>query len=195
MERKHIFTLLIFYLFVGPGPILFFLNKYTVSFASILSCIAILWLFRKELLAVDFNGILKNPKLYTISFHGLKYCIFAHAVTSFLFETPNILTDDLISGYLIMPFYAIVIAPIIEEIVYRKIIFGLLEKKFGFWIGAIVSSLIFAVGHLSPERGLAYFLSGISLCFIYKQSGTLASSILVHGSLNYISLLVRTIKG
>ena len=44
------------------------------------------------------------------------------------------------------PWFLIVISiigPILEEIVFRKILFGTLYKKFNFFIAAIISSLVF----------------------------------------------------
>jgi membrane protease YdiL (CAAX protease family) len=195
LKKENLIILLIFYLFVGPGPALFFLNKYTISFFPLLSLIAILFILRTEIKEFDFNRNLKNPDVYKWQFWGLKYCLFAHALNSLIFGSSTIITDDLIKNYLIMPLYSVIIGSVIEEIVYRKIIFGGLDKKYNFWAGAIVSSLIFSLGHLSPERLPAYFLTGLVLCFVYKKSGTLTASILIHSTLNFIAILVRTLKG
>jgi membrane protease YdiL (CAAX protease family) len=188
-------VLIIFYMFVGPGPVIFFLNKYTVSFLPLISFFAILWILKEEVKAYNLNLYLKSPETYKWFFWGLKYCLFSHALCTIIFGASNIITDDLISNYVIMPVYTVTIGVIIEEIVYRKIIFGSLAQKYHFWIGAIVSSIIFAVGHLNPERMLAYFLTGLVLCYAYKKSGTLTASILIHSSLNLIALLVRTLRG
>jgi membrane protease YdiL (CAAX protease family) len=195
LKKEYILILIIFFIFVGPGPVVFFLNKYTVSLLPLSSCIVFLFLLRREIQNIDFNLLLRNSEMYKWAFNGLKYCIFAHAANALLIGNSQIITDDLIQTYLVMPFYVVVVAPIIEEIAYRKIIFGWFNNKNLFWVGAIVSSSVFALGHFSFERIGAYFITGIALCYAYKKSGTLATSILIHGSLNFISLLVRTLKG
>jgi membrane protease YdiL (CAAX protease family) len=179
---------------MGPGPVMFFINKYTISLLPMLSCIAILYLLRKEVKVIDFNTTIRDVSMYKWVFNGLKYCLFAHAICTLLFGNSVMPINELIQNYLIMPFYVVIIAPIVEEIVYRKIIFGGLDKRFNFWIGAIISSAIFAIGHLSPERLLAYFITGIVLCYVYKKSNTLLTSMLIHALLNYIALFVSTIK-
>lgn len=158
-------------------------------------CGVIVFLLRKEISSTDFNLILKNKSYYTLAFHGLKYCLFAHALSAILFGSSEIITDDLISTYLVMPFYAVVMAAIVEETVYRKIIFGYISGKSGFWVGAAVSSFIFAVAHFNINLFPAYFLVGISLCYVYHKAGHIFPAMIVHGALNFISILVRTLKG
>ncbi|PKJ52603.1 CPBP family intramembrane glutamic endopeptidase [Bacillus sp. SN10] len=41
----------------------------------------------------------------------------------------------------------VVLGLIIEEVIFRKIIFGTLIQTCNFWIAPIVSSLLFAIGH------------------------------------------------
>ncbi|MEK3909852.1 CPBP family intramembrane glutamic endopeptidase [Paenibacillus sp. FSL H7-0331] len=195
MKKEYILILAIFFIFVGPGPVVFFLNKYTVSLLPISSCIVFLFMLRKEVQNTDFNTLLRNHEMYKWAFNGLKYCMFAHAANALLIGNSQIITDDLIQNYLVMPFYVVVVAPIIEEIAYRKIIFGYFNNKNLFWIGSIVSSSIFAMGHFSIERLGAYFITGMVLCYVYKKSGTIVTAMLIHAALNYISLLVRTLKG
>ncbi|WP_240418932.1 CPBP family intramembrane glutamic endopeptidase [Paenibacillus periandrae] len=195
MKKEYIIILAIFFIFVGPGPVVFFLNKYTVSILPLGSCIAFLILLRKEIQSTDLNTLCRNKEMYTSAFNGLKYCIFAHAANAIIIGNSQIITDDLIQNYLVMPFYVVVVAPIVEEIVYRKIIFGYFNNKNLFWVGSIVSSSIFAIGHFSLSNISAYFITGLILCYIYKKSGTIVTAMLIHSALNYISILVRTLKG
>jgi membrane protease YdiL (CAAX protease family) len=195
LKKEYFFILIIFYLFVGPGPSIFFLNKVTISFLPLLSLVASLWILRKEIIAYDLNMNLKNRDVYRWYFWGLKYCLFAHALCTILTGTSKIITDDLIEHYLIMPIYSVIIGPIFEEIVYRKIIYGSLSNRYNFWTGAVVSSLIFSIGHLNLERLLAYFLTGLVLCYTYKKTNTITTPILIHATLNLIAILVQTLKG
>ncbi|KEQ25783.1 CPBP family intramembrane glutamic endopeptidase [Paenibacillus tyrfis] len=195
MNRRYAYILIVFYLFSGPGPILFFLNKFTVSFLPIVTLSVILCLLKNEILLINFNQIIRNIQNYSLAFNGLKYCIFSHALSTLIFGFSAIVTDDLINSYLIVSVNSVIIAPIVEETVYRKIIFGFLNKQYNFWIGSIGSSFIFSIGHLNLDRFLAYFLVGMVLCFVYKKAGNLFPAMLAHASLNYISILVRTLNG
>jgi len=195
MKRNEAWILVIFFLFVGPGPIMLMLNKYTVSLAPLGSMIAILWLLKQEIKETNLEQLLKSRSTYAWAFQALKYAIFAHALTTLLFRPPMSITESLLDQYLVMPFYVIALGPIMEEIAYRKIIFGLLNRRFHFWVGAIISSAIFAVAHFSIDRVLGYFAVGLIFCYVYKKSESIVPTMLAHASLNYISVLMATLRG
>lgn len=200
VNRNYIYILILFILFVGPGPIALFINRYTAAFVPLLSLVAVVYLLRREMAAADWNAVLKNKANYRWTWFVLKYGIIAHAANTVLMslllggQNPEVRMDDLLGEYLIMPFVVIVVAPMIEEIVYRKILFSFFEKKTGFWIGAVVSSALFALGHLDLTRLPVYFAVGLLLCFAYKKSGTIAVPIFAHMALNLLSIIARTIS-
>ena len=83
-----------------------------------------------------------------------------------------------------------------EEIALRGFFFGKTSKLFPTWICALVSSIIFAVGHIAPGNiGVVIFdISGVfidSLIFsvIYHKSGNCVISTLSHILGNAISLV------
>ncbi|MCC2684192.1 MAG: amino terminal protease family [Paenibacillaceae bacterium] len=188
--------LIVFFLFVGPGPAMFILNKYTISLFPLCSFVFVVWLLRKDIASASFDALLKNRATYSYAFFALKYSIFAHAITTIALKPPIDLPErDLLGTYVIFAFYMIVIGPIMEELAYRKVIFGFLNNKFGFWAAAIVSSVIFAAAHFSWQRAPAYFAVGMLLCHVYRKSGSLTPAIMAHMSLNFISILVSTLRG
>jgi uncharacterized protein len=191
---KNISILLIFFLFVGPGPIAFFINPYTVSLAPVLSLIAILYLLRDEIYQADFNAILKSPEIYRNYQTSIRLCIVVMAVMSLFSGFNKVALDELVVTYAIMPINIVIIAPIIEEIVYRKVMFGWLTKRYHFWVAAIISSLIFAVGHLDLTRIVTYFIIGIILCWYYQRSKSIMVPIFAHITLNLISVIARTLQ-
>src|SRR5699024_10002857 len=52
------------------------------------------------------------------------------------------------------------IAPILEEIVFRKVIFGTLYKRTYFFIAGLISALIFGFVHGEPQHLLVYASMG-----------------------------------
>ncbi|NHN31356.1 CPBP family intramembrane glutamic endopeptidase [Paenibacillus agricola] len=194
MRKEYIGILVIFFLFAGPGPSVFFLNKFTVTILPLACFIAIFYLLRKEIFNADYNMMIKNTN-YKLVFNSLKYCIFAHAIVALIFKPATLLADDLLTMYLIMPINIVLFGPIIEEIVYRKIIFGSLNHKFTFPIAAIASSAMFGIAHMSLKLFLAYFVVGYILCHLYKKTNTLYAPIIVHTLLNLIPILFKTLKG
>ncbi|GAA0431980.1 CPBP family intramembrane metalloprotease [Lentibacillus halophilus] len=85
-----------------------------------------------------------------------------------------------------------IIAPILEEIVFRKIIFGELYKRMNFFIAAVLSALIFSVIHMELAHTLVYASMGFVFAFVYVKTKRIIVPIIVHMAMNSISVLVLT---
>ena len=79
-----------------------------------------------------------------------------------------------------------VITPIKEEILYRGVLHGFLNKKVNFWVGLIVSSLIFGVLHVG--HALSATLMGMVFVLLYKRTRTLIVPILFHIIWNFYAV-------
>lgn len=86
-----------------------------------------------------------------------------------------------------------IIGPILEEIVFRMIIFGSLYKRFNFWIAAIISSLVFATVHWDFEHLLVYTFMGLTFSFLYVYTKRIIVPIVAHVALNSFVMLVQVI--
>lgn len=76
------------------------------------------------------------------------------------------------------------IAPILEEIIFRKIIFGTLYKRTGFIIAALISSVIFGIIHGEPKHLLIYASMGFVFAYLYMRTKRIIVPIAVHMALN-----------
>ncbi|WP_424000829.1 lysostaphin resistance A-like protein [Maribacter sp. IgM3_T14_3] len=86
-------------------------------------------------------------------------------------------------------FGAVIVAPITEEILYRKIIFIKLKEQYGLAFALVVSSFLFALIHWNLEGLLAYFASGLLLAYLYHITKVLWLNILLHGSYNFLAMI------
>lgn len=77
-----------------------------------------------------------------------------------------------------------IIGPTLEEIIFRRVVFGSLVQVQGFWISAIVSGIVFAAVHLEFSHILIYTVSGLVFAFIYHKTKRLLASIVAHILLN-----------
>lgn len=77
-----------------------------------------------------------------------------------------------------------IIGPILEEIVFRKIIFGLLYNRFSFFVASLISSLIFALAHGEPEHTILYASMGFIFAFLYVKTKRIIVPILSHMMMN-----------
>ena len=87
---------------------------------------------------------------------------------------------------ILFSFVAIVVAPIVEEIIFRGLLYSPLYRKTGRYPAIILSSLIFAYGHsveIYPSITIAafgIFIMGILQAWLYDRSGSLFPPIIVH---------------
>ena len=85
---------------------------------------------------------------------------------------------------------AVVGAPVVEEIIFRGLLFAGLFSRWGFWPGALGSSIVFASVHgYELEGSISVLTTGIFLCWLYARTGRLWAPMLAHGLLNAIVVL------
>jgi membrane protease YdiL (CAAX protease family) len=90
-------------------------------------------------------------------------------------------------------FIIAILAPVLEEIIFRRIIYKPLADKYNFWIGATISSLFFAVVHFDFEHILLYMSMGFTFAFLYRVTNNLLVPIIAHMSMNSLVVLVQVV--
>ncbi len=91
----------------------------------------------------------------------------------------------------VVVFAIAIFAPILEEILFRRILFGMLLPKTNFFIAALISSVMFGIIHFELSHILLYSVSGFIFAFIYYKTKRIAASILAHMLLNGFVVLVQ----
>lgn len=81
-------------------------------------------------------------------------------------------------------FVTAIIGPILEETVFRKIIFGTLNQKYNFHIAAVISSLVFSLAHFEFEHIILYFAVGFVFAYLYNKTKRILVPILSHILMN-----------
>lgn len=129
---------------------------------------------------------------------GFIYAFIAEIVGG-LFErliAPNITSSQntavILKAIKLHPIFIIatvIAAPIMEELIFRKAIFANLIPFIGEVWAAIIASLLFALAH-NDGHLLVYVLISLVLCYIYKKSGSIYSSMIAHILLNSMVVLV-----
>lgn len=140
------------------------------------------------------NRILGVNLRFKLKVYNFKLLIISSIVIVsfvFSFNTPlnraiNSLIDGEISKVsnpfesLLLVFTTCILAPILEEFIFRGIILrGLLEsysKKFSI----LISSVIFAIVHLSPSQILGAFIFGLFFGLVYSKTRSLGYTIILH---------------
>ncbi len=86
---------------------------------------------------------------------------------------------------------ASVFAPIFEEILFRKQILGQLLKKHSPILSIVLSSLLFAAGHLRYNDIGTLFIWGLLLGIVYYQTNSLETAILFHSFIGLSTFFIR----
>ncbi|MEE6726073.1 type II CAAX endopeptidase family protein [Pediococcus acidilactici] len=106
-------------------------------------------------------------------------------------------TATLVTLAKINPFFVLAItvgAPIMEELVFRKVLFGNLSTLFGMrsnlglTIMAIISSLAFAFMH-NDSHIFLYAAIGLLFCWLYHKTGRIQTSMIAHILMNSLVVL------
>jgi membrane protease YdiL (CAAX protease family) len=92
------------------------------------------------------------------------------------------------------PIVSVFFSSINEELIYRRIIFRYLDKKFGFCVGAIISSILFMFSHYNYAAWLGYFGIAMVWCYFYKKSNSIAVTIVAHMIMNFVVFVIHTIE-
>ncbi|HSJ71854.1 MAG TPA: type II CAAX endopeptidase family protein [Acidimicrobiia bacterium] len=101
-------------------------------------------------------------------------------------------SETLIEQLLIIAAVAVV-APIIEEIIFRGMLLSILRRSFGAWVSIIVSAAVFASVHLIDPNAIAVvpglFALGIVLGWVTLRRGDLSLAIALHSGINLLAAI------
>lgn len=148
-------------------------------------------LIKKEIRSIKFElGIViiifGISRLFTTLFIFDNLQIFGDSYeSSFNFNNSNLLEIILyiLSG--------VIIAPIVEEFVFRSVIFSKLKESMNLVLAIVICAMMFSSLHFTASiaNGLNSFIGGILLCWIYHRCKSVIASILAHMSFNLTDII------
>lgn len=83
-----------------------------------------------------------------------------------------------------------IFVPLIEEFIFRGVIFGYL-KKFGTMFAVIGSAVIFGIAHSNPSQSVYALVFGIISAFLVAVTGNIKTSVIFHALNNFASLVTQ----
>ncbi|MBA4538585.1 CPBP family intramembrane metalloprotease [Bacillus aquiflavi] len=171
-----------------------------VVFSFTITLLIVLFILRKEIKYPQYE---RNATSTGVSiawaFGGVFLAMFAQAVAVAIelklgIETGSQNTEDIVSAVEYFPLMIVVVTilgPILEEIVFRKIIFGSLQKRFNFFISAFISSIIFALAHVDFSHIIIYTAMGFTFSFLYVKTKRIIVPMFAHIAMNTLVLVVQ----
>ncbi len=88
-------------------------------------------------------------------------------------------------------FRGVIVAPIVEEVFFRGLIFNYLRGHFSVLKALLISSVLFSFGHLRFDDFFLLFFDGIIFCLIFYKTGSLLFSIIAHSFTNLIGNFIE----
>ncbi len=174
---------------------------YSMVLSFILGVLVVLWLMRPDMKqGVNEREASPTSEIILWSILGVFMAFFAQAIagmiqTEFLGIQQNSENTEMIMDitratplFMIVPMFA---APILEEIIFRKIIFGRLYTRTNFLIAALLSAFIFAIIHGEPQHILVYGSMGLVFAYLYVKTKRILVPIFVHMAMNSIVVIAQ----
>jgi membrane protease YdiL (CAAX protease family) len=198
--------------FIGVPLIMAFLHKlgkapalavpYWLVFSFSIALIIILYILRRELTTSSYErkGSSFGGSVAWALF-GVFLALFAQSIAANieqLFGVPvgSNNTKEILKIIQTFPLAVLVssiIGPILEEIVFRKIIFGALHGRFNFFVYALISSVIFALAHQEPQHILLYSSMGFTFAYLYVKTKHIVVPMFAHTAMNTFVVLIQIV--
>ncbi len=86
---------------------------------------------------------------------------------------------------------AVIVAPFVEELFFRGFVFAGFRQRYGWQKAALMSSALFAVGHLQPLAIVPLFMLGYIFAYLYHRSRSIWPGILMHFLVNLWGIIVE----
>ena len=178
------------YLIIGfLSPVIFYLYG-NISVVLLLLYYALNLKNRFVLNKKDIKRTLKYfvaflPVIFIMSFL-CKLMLFEYEEQKLVLEIKKNFYNNLFFNF----FLIIIVAPIIEEIVFRGLFYKTLKNFIPFVQASIISSLIFAIIHENILSLTILFLLSLYLTCIYERTNSILYPILTHSIFNFLNLLL-----
>lgn len=129
---------------------------------------------------------LEIKKIIPIIILGLNFSLFFNMLT-INFQEENPITN---LNIILLIIYAVIIAPIFEELLFRYIALKDARKNYQDKIAILIISISFALMHTGIINIIYTFIFGIILSYIYIKYKNIIYPIIMHASANLMSLLI-----
>jgi uncharacterized protein len=186
------------YLGIDQGLVI----PYWLIFSFSIALIIVLFILRKEMKKPSLNERGSSFSKSAIwAFFGIFLALFAQSIAANIerligVEMGSENTQQIINIIESFPLAIIVssvIGPILEEIVFRKIIFGSLHKRLNFFFSALISSVIFALAHMEPQHLILYSAMGFTFAFLYVKTKHIMVPIFAHVAMNTLVVVIQSV--
>ena len=99
--------------------------------------------------------------------------------------------SNLVDSSIMLQFLVLgILTPILEELLFRGVIYKRLKGYYDVSVAAYIAAIIFGIAHFNLIQGLYAFILGIVLSYIYEKNGSLVYTMVAHGAANIVSVFM-----
>ncbi len=143
------------------------------------------------------GGRVRNVSWWSIPIASIAWVIFSSGTISILAGLFQVTPQEtrIMGGVEHALFSFIVLAPILEELLFRGLLFNRLSSKHGETFGTLASATAFFVMHVfsNPMLWPAQFCFGLLACCVYFKSKSLLTPMALHAIINLMNFLILII--
>jgi len=158
-----------------------------------------MWLQTRKSLPVFENAKLGVSVITLTAFFFIFFNFILSSLFSFIdilrfFSSYEELIEALAAGSFLVQILAVgIVAPVVEEVLYRGIILNRLLQWIPKWVAVLISSALFGLMHFNLFQGLYAFATGIVVAVVYLRYRNLWIPIIGHVVFNMTSVVVGEI--
>ncbi len=116
--------------------------------------------------------------------------LFALLLENIGYNFSDVLTFDNPFAIIFGGIMVCVVAPVVEELVFRGLMLPALAKKFSPFVSVLLCGLAFSLMHMNPEQTVYQFFIGVVCSFVALCTRSVLPAITVHGSSNIIAFVL-----
>lgn len=179
----------------GVGPVQLQVLR---LFPTVLTAYGVLWLAHWRGFTLGEFGFTRRRILWP-AFIAWTVCIASGPLVSRLLafaaiDVEGVLDLLRVPGLIALAVGIVVVAPVVEEVIFRALVFRWIRQRWALWPAALLSGLVFAAFHLDPVTLVPLTLTGVALAWAYDRTGSLWASIVPHAGLNALVLLALVVQ-
>jgi membrane protease YdiL (CAAX protease family) len=99
-----------------------------------------------------------------------------------------------VGGALVLLLLLAVVAPFVEELLFRGLLLGWLVNLMPRWAALVVTSVVFAAAHLQFVQFPGLVVAGLTFGFLALRTGRLGPAIIAHMAFNATTVLYLTTR-
>jgi len=197
-----------FFIFVKEPKLFYYLNVYihTIIF-KVVSVFFIFFIVRFRHISF-WDSIEEKRKIPNINNVFLPlYLVFCVVLQIIYMQNPlvgdipfnSVFFGAKVLGNIVIVFSVLVVAPIIEEIIFRGVFFTSFRKYFGQKWAIFIVSFLFTFAHYPQikehvERIIFMFILSFMITYVRAKTGSIKVAIILHNLYNFISLFMGFIN-